>query len=175
MPFGHRKEYPESALASIYSGFGSTFRNDPGFFGIPFLGIGILTNPGLQLEVSAKTVCLVFGVTYLYTKRSIGAALVGILLTDVCWLICQTLVDFLMNTVFILLAGHLGGSPMPLSDPTWRSFDQYTAFIVTGLIPLVFSISDVLRENANTLAGWWRTAKERLGRFIPGARFIPTL
>lgn len=175
--FGHRKFYPESALASKYSGFGSTFRNNPkdGLFGLPFFAIGVLTNLELEVEIAVKTVCLLSAVVCSYPTRSIGGVLVGILLTDALWLISQTTCDLVMNTVFILLAGLFGGSPLPMSDLTWRNFDQYTAFIVTGLIPLVFSISDALRENADTFAGWWRTAKERLGRFIPGVRFMPAI
>ncbi len=177
MPFGHRKFYPESALASKYSGFGSTFRNEPkdGLFGIPFFDIGVLINPGLQTEVGVKTVCLLPAVIWPYTRRSIRGVLEGILMTDALWLIWQTGLDLVMNTVFILLAGVIGGSPLPISDPTWRSFDQYTAFTVTGLIPLVFSIRKALRENADTFAGWWHTAQGWLGRFIPWERFLPAI
>ena len=169
MPFGHGKLHPESALASIYSGFGSAFRNDPkdGSFGLPFFGIGALINPWLQFEAASKTFCLLPAMIWLYMDRSIGTVMIGIVLTDVVWLLFQTSLDLTVNTISILLAGRRGGSPQPISDPTWGNFDQYTAFIVTGLFPLVFSIRNALRENAGTFAAWWRTAKERLGRFIP--------
>lgn len=166
MPFGHQKHYPESALASKYLGFGDAFRNDPRD-GLPFFAIGAYLNPGLLLEVLTKTVFLLGAVIFSCTGRSIRSVLVVFLLTDALWLIWQTLVDLFLNAVFIRFAGVMGGSLLPISDPTWRNFDQYTAFIVTGLFPVVFSIINALRENSDTFAGWWRTAKERLGRFIP--------
>jgi hypothetical protein len=52
-------------------------------------------------------------------------------------------------------------SPLPISQSKLLDFDQLTAFITTGIIPLLFSIYDAFNENAETFAQWWPMVKER--------------